>query len=447
MKKIFKKNKLFVVTILILSFISCGEKKEHQQLNELEINMNSIAESYVKLVLNVGQYDPLYVDAYYGPEEWKPSGKNLPMDSTAYNKLNSGADSLLTALESLSNFKATELETLRYRYLYKQILAVKAEIAVLNGTKFPFNIEAKAFYDASAPVENEEYFQKIIFQIDSLLPGKGNIQERMFNFKKRFQIPEEKVAAVFDAAINECRLRTAKYIQLPEGEKFKVEYVEKKPWGAYNWYKGSFFSVIQITTDFPTYIDSPVATASHEGYPGHHVYNVLLEKNLVKDRRWVEYTVYPLYSPQSLIAEGTANYGVEILFPGTEKIKFEKEVLFPLAGLDTTGADLYYKIDSLREKLSSGENFAARNYLDGAWTDEETVNWLQKFQLLTKERAEKYLSFIKTYRSYVVTYDTGKKIISDYIERHGGTEDNIAKRWELFTKIISTPQTPSGLQD
>src|SRR5262245_40575637 len=34
-------------------------------------SMNAIAESYVKLVLAVGQHDPAYVDAYYGPEAWK----------------------------------------------------------------------------------------------------------------------------------------------------------------------------------------------------------------------------------------------------------------------------------------------------------------------------------------------------------------------------------------
>jgi hypothetical protein len=65
--------------------------------------------------------------------------------------------------------------------------------------------------------------------------------------------------------------------------------------------------------------------------------------------------------------------------------------------------------------------------------------------LRTKERAEKFLSFIDTYRSYVVTYNTGKIIIEEYLDKNGGTKDNLAKRWELFTKLISTPQTPSGL--
>ncbi len=36
--------------------------------------MNVVAESYVKLVLALGQHDAAYVDAYYGPPEWKIRG-------------------------------------------------------------------------------------------------------------------------------------------------------------------------------------------------------------------------------------------------------------------------------------------------------------------------------------------------------------------------------------
>ena len=33
--------------------------------------MNGVAEGYVHLVLALGQHDPDYVDAFYGPAEWK----------------------------------------------------------------------------------------------------------------------------------------------------------------------------------------------------------------------------------------------------------------------------------------------------------------------------------------------------------------------------------------
>jgi hypothetical protein len=433
--------------IIVLLTISCGDKKEQKQQSDLELKMNSIAEGYVKLVLEVGKYDANFVDAYYGPKEWKPKEENLQFDSTAYDKLIYTADSLLNELELLSEYSATELETLRYRYLYKQLFAVKTKIIILNGSVLPFDLESRALYDVSPPEIIEEDLQKTLDELDKILPGKGDVAERFINLRKKFEIPKDKIAAVFDAAVKECKSRTSKYINLPAGEKFKAEYVTGKPWGAYNWYKGNLFSVIQIATDFPVYIDSPVGLAAHEGYPGHHVYNIILEKNLVKDKGWIEYTVYPLYSPQSLIAEGTAVVGEKLLFPGDERIKFEKDVLFPIAKLDTTDAELYYKALELQDKLDGSSILAARNYLNGDWTKEETVAWLQKFQLRTKERTEKFLTFIETYRSYVVTYDMGEILVSDYMERNGGTEDNLARKWEIFNQLISTPQTPSGLLD
>ena len=142
------------------------------------------------------------------------------------------------------------------------------------------------------------------------------------------------IDAVFQLAIKECRQRTLAHIKLPPEESFTVEYVTGKSWGGYNWYQGNYHSLIQVNTDLPAYIDRAVDLAAHEGYPGHHVYNALLEKNLVRDRGWVEFSVYPLFSPQSLIAEGTANFGREVAFTKAERMEFEKKILFPAAGID-----------------------------------------------------------------------------------------------------------------
>ena len=97
-------------------------------------------------------------------------------------------------------------------------------------------------------------------------------------------IPKEKVDAVFKMAIQECKSRTAKHIQLPAEENFTVEYVQGKSWSAYNWYQGNYRSIIQVNTDLPIAIDRAIDLACHEGYPGHHVLNLLIEKNLVRDK-------------------------------------------------------------------------------------------------------------------------------------------------------------------
>ena len=433
---------LFITSIL---FISCASDNNSQQSKELETRMNSIAEKYVKLVLRVGQHDPDYVDAYYGPQEWKPAEKVAPGDSSDIQMLYNESGSLLDSLDNLSSLKSNDLLTLRYKYLYKQLLAVRGKLFMLAGGKFTFDEEAKTLYDAKPPVYDESHFKGILEELDKALPGSGSISERLDNFRKAFVIPVSKLDTVFQAAILECRKRTLQHIKLPANENFTVSYVENKPWGGYNWYKGNSFSVIEVNKSLPIYIDRAVDLAAHEGYPGHHVYNSLLEKNLVKGKGWVEFSVYPLFAPQSLIAEGTANYGIEVAFPGDTRIKFEKEVLFPLAGLDASKADEYYKVLALTDELSYSANEAARNYIDGKWTRKQAIDWLVKYSLMTPERAEVRMKFVDKYRSYVINYNYGKDLVDSYFTKKGGTEDNSEKRWQIMEYILSTPQTPSGL--
>ena len=121
-----------------------------------------------------------------------------------------------------------------------------------------------------------------------------------------------------------------------------------------------------MNTDLPIFIDRALDLACHEGYPGHHVYNVLLEHHLVRGRGWQEFTVYPLFSPQSLIAEGTANFGIDVAYPAAERVAFERARLFPLAGLDPRDAPKYYEVLAVLDRLDYAGNEAARRYLNGA---------------------------------------------------------------------------------
>jgi hypothetical protein len=439
--------KFIILSIILVIINSCSKPNDTGSNNELELKMNRIAERYVKLVLNVGLHDPGYVDAYYGPAEWKPESSSVIIkDSIQVQKLFDESGKLLDSLDALSNYKADELQTLRYKFLYKQLLAVRARISMLAGAVFTFDEETKNLYDAIAPAHSNDFFRSVIDELDKTLPGKGNISERLHEFRKSFIIPVNKLDTVFSAAINECRKRTLQHIALPANENFFIEYVKDKPWGAYNWYKGNSYSLIQINTSLPIYIDRAIDLAAHEGYPGHHVYNALLEQNMVRKNKWMEFTVYPLYTPQSLIAEGSANFGIHVAFPGDSRIKFEKEVLFPLAGLDTSRAELYYKVIELSSELKYADNEAARNYLNGKINRQEAIAWLQKYAVLTRERAEQSMRFIDTYRSYVINYNLGEDLVKDYIIQKGGTENNPDLRWEIIEKLLSTPQVPSNLK-
>jgi len=402
--------------------------------------MNEISERYVRLVLAVGEHDSSYVDAFYGPEKWKEQAK---AEHQSLDQIRQSAEALLKSLGN--NAETDPMLRLRHEYLFRQIQALISRVDLLIGKKFTFDEESKALYDAVSPAYDEEHYRSILKEIDKLLPGEGTLQSRYEKYRQKFIIPAGKLDSVFQAAIAECKRRTRQHIQLPENENFKLEYVTNKPWSGYNWYQGNFQSLIQVNTDLPIYVDRAIDLACHEGYPGHHVYNVMLEQHLVKDRGWIEFMVYPLYSPQSFIAEGSANFGIQVAFPGPERIAFEEKVLFPLAGITPSTADTYYHIQDLVQELQYAPNDAARQYLDGKITKDQAAKFLTDFNLMTMDQALKRVSFIDHYRSYVINYNLGQDLVKRYIESQGGTSDHPEKRWEVFKELISSPRLPSGL--
>ncbi|RXK53877.1 hypothetical protein ESB00_14260 [Oleiharenicola lentus] len=403
--------------------------------------LDPLAESYVRLALAAGVHDGDYVDAYSGPTEWRTAAEaeKLPLA-----EVRSRLERLGAGLARVDAASFDRLQHMRHAYLAKQVQALSTRLAHVAGEKFSFDEESRLIYDTVAPHHDTAHYDAVLAELDQALPGDGTVAARFQAFRNRFIISPEKLDAVFQAAVAEARARTLKRIPLPADEKFTLEYVTGKPWAGYNWYQGSAHSRIQINTDLPIFIDRAVDLAAHEGYPGHHVYGTLIEQKLMKERGWVEFSVNPLFGPSAIIAEGTANYGIIVAFPGTEKLAFERDVLFPLAGLDPALADDYYRVLGLTKKLSFAGNEAARDYLDGRITAAECAARLEKYSLMEPARAQQYLRFIEKYRSYVITYNHGLKLVSDWVEAR--SQGDSAMRWELFTELISTPQLPSGLK-
>ena len=401
--------------------------------------MNDAAQRYVKLVLAMGEHDTDYVDAYYGPPEWRDDVRaarpTLPF-------IQQSAAILRDELAAMPR-PSDSLEGLRHDYLRRQIDALLARSEMLLGRRFSFDDESRALYDAVAPTHPESYFQQLNAAIEEEIPGDGPLIDRVEAFRTQFVIPRDKLDEVFEAAIDICRAETMDRIGLPTGESFTVEYVTNKSWSGYNWYKGDYTSLIQVNTDLPIVIDRAIDLACHEGYPGHHVYNALLEKNLVRDRGWVEFSVYSLFSAQSLIAEGSANYGIDVAFPADERVEMEKEELFPIAGLDPSRAEQYYRVHELIARTSYAGNEAARQYLDGMINAEQAAEWLTTYALMAPARAKQRVKFIEQYRSYVINYNLGKDLVRNYVERRSGGDRD--KRWEVFAELLSSPRLPSGL--
>src|SRR5688500_10546032 len=165
--------------------------------------------------------------------------------------------------------------------------------------RLPFRDEAAVILCYKPVLKPLSFYDPILARIDKTVPGEGPLDKRVDAFRMRYVVPKDKLEPVMRAAIAECRRRTAPHLKLPETEAFDLEFVTDKSWSGYNWYKGGYKSLIQVNTDLPIFVDRGVDLGCHEGYPGHHVHNMLLERNLLRRRGWPEMSVYPLYSPTS----------------------------------------------------------------------------------------------------------------------------------------------------
>ncbi|HEX8062382.1 MAG TPA: hypothetical protein VF535_04125 [Allosphingosinicella sp.] len=420
-----------VAALLLAACVSGGPARE---------SLDSIARDYVKLQLAIGEKEEGYIDAYYGPPEWQAEARTNAGTPAA---LAQRAGVLAVRLRSLADGRLDPLERRRRDFLLAQLKAASTRLAMMQGTKLDFADEAEALFGVRPELQPLSAYDPILARIERLVPGTGPLADRVDSFQERFTVPRERLKPVFDAAIAECRRRTLAHIRLPEKERFTLEFVTGKSWSGYNWYKGDSSSLIQVNTDLPTRISRAVDLGCHEGYPGHHVYNALLEEKLARRRGWVEYTVYPLYSPQSFIAEGSANYGIELAFPGAEKLRFETEVLYPLAGLPTGEAAAFGALQEAMKDLAGARFTIARDYLEGRLDRARAVDLVRKYHLVSRARAEQSVRFTEQYRSYVINYGLGLDMVRSAVERAGTGQ---AARWAAMERILSEPTLPSDLR-
>lgn len=432
---------LFVCLAVVVA--GCGKPESPDTAAEPpppgpEISVDDLARKYVFLELAMGEIDGNHVDAYYGPDDIKESAlaEGLNLDAIAEQAAWLKADFRMR-LAAADGMAAD-----RIRNLIARLEALEMRIRINKGDYAAFDEETKALFMSVAPTYDAAHFDAILEEIDALLPGEGSQSERVNAYREQFVIPVEKLPEVFEAAMAECRKRTLERIELPEDESFTIEYVTDKPWSGYNWYKGNSESLIQVNTELPIFIDRAVDLGCHEGYPGHHTWNALLEKNLVTDAGWVEFTVQPLFAPGAIIAEGSGNYGIDLAFPNEERLAYETEVLFPMAGLDASEAGTYYELLELLGKLNYAGNEAARGYLNGEIDADAATAWLVKYSLNSPERAAQRIRFFDTYRSYVINYNYGKDQVAGYVE--AGDAD-LDERWKRFEKILSGPFLPDML--
>lgn len=401
--------------------------------------INAVATAYVLLSLEIGTHEKGYIDAYYGPPELLKEAVSAPRDKAA---LLTAARQLMAKLDSAAPDLSDPIERRRGAFLHAQLRAAETRLMMMDGTRFPFAEEAERLFGVRPELKPLASYDAQLTAVEALMPGSGPLATRVEAYLDHFTIPKERLQKVFDAAIARCRGRTAAQVAMPEGESFLLQFVTGKSWSGYNYYQGGYHSIIQVNTDLPIRLSRALDLGCHEGYPGHHLLNMKLEEQLVKARGWTEFSVYPLYSPQSLIAEGTANYGIDLAFPDRTRPDTERDVLMPLAEIAPPSDDRYWQLNDAMKALQGARLTIAQQYLDGLIDRPAAVALTQKYLLVSPQRAEQSVAFTDQYRSYVINYGIGEDMVRAFIERGDPDRDEI---WRRMALILGEPTLPADL--
>ena len=376
-----------------------------------------MTEDYIRLGLRLGRHVDGLVDSYYGPPELKREVDAEPLREPALLVADAGA--LLDSTDGWLRHQVVGLETVARR---------------LAGEAIPYADEVERCYGVRPRRVSEQEFEAAHRQLDELLPGNGDLASRYQAWREGDPLPRERLAPALETLAAELRHRTRETFGLPEGESGELDYVTGKPWAAYNYYLGGLRSRVAVNTDVDMNANYVGELMAHELYPGHHTEHAWKEQRLVKEQGRLEDSILMIGAPQSLIAEGIAELGHEILLDDLDA--FTAETLAPL-GIDYD-VDIGRAVRKARKPLERClGNAALLVHEDGA-SEVEAREYLMRWGLVSERRAQHNVEFINhpVWRSYVTTYADGYRVCAAWVDGDPAT----------FKRLLTEQLSPADLR-
>ncbi|HVV27770.1 MAG TPA: hypothetical protein VHC40_07360 [Rhizomicrobium sp.] len=378
------------------------------------------ARRFVTLAMSLGRIRPREIDAYFGPPELEPRG---PAPTLAAVR-----DDLARLRADLAGDPAsTRRDHLRAR--------VDHLIMLVDVIRTPhlldFDEEARRLYGVAIPAVDTRAQQKVRAALEALLPGPGSLAARVEAFRNRFLVPESRQRALFMRALAECRARTLAHWQMPKNERLDIEWTGDTPWHRY---RGGGRSLLLLGGDAVAEPGTALDVACHEAYPGHHAQFTMMPAGAGRQGVVVEDTVVILRSPEQVMREGAANYGVDLAFPPWDRLVFMRDVLFPLAGFDPRDAETYVQVHRLLGELSPSAVPILRDYYDRSRLNADAAAIaLARDALISSPEA--LLHFTDALGAYVTGYTVARDLVRKCVETRSRATD--VDRWAVLRQVVA----------
>ncbi|HEV2107661.1 MAG TPA: hypothetical protein VGR16_05315 [Thermomicrobiales bacterium] len=390
------------------------------------MSLDPISHDYIALAHGIDRQVPGFIDAYAGPPEMRARFAEAEPATPL---------GLLEQAQALAGQVAeSDYPERRKAYLTAQVQAMVAVCRQLTGEMLSYADEVRGCFDVEPARTPEAVFEAAISELDGLLPGQGDVRERMMAWRQRFEVSPETARVLIDVIVPEIRRRTAAFVDLPQGEEVEFRLVSDKPWNGYNWYLGNARSRVEINTDLPIRANALTGLVCHEAYPGHHTEHSLKERRLYQERGWGEHAIQLISTPQAVISEGIATLAETIVFPAGELHAWQAERLYPVAGL-SGDPEREAGIDAAQRALRAVNANAALLLHAGHVSEDDVLAYLMRYGQRDEAEARQSLRFIDDplWRAYVFTYHAGRDLLARWLD--GG--DRLSRFRTLLTEQVS----------
>jgi hypothetical protein len=393
------------------------------------IETGELIERYLDLGLALGRHVDGFVDAYYGPPALADRVAAEPPRSL--RRLAIDTRSLLGALDAGDG----DLDLTRRRWLRAQVVGLRTSALKLAGEPIRYADEVESCYGVRPVHVDEDAFALAHSQLDEVLPGSGPLHDRYVAWRESQVVPVDVLPRAVESLTEDLRSRTRALFGLPDGESVEWELVSDKPWSGFNYYLGALRSRVAINTDLPVLALSLAHLVAHETYPGHHTEHCRKEVGLVRQRRFLEESIFLVGTPQCLLAEGLADLGLEIVF-GARPEPVVASHLQPLGV--PYDADVAARVSEVSQALGFVRgNAGLLLHEDGVDVDVVT-DYVARWGLLPRERAAKTVQFLTdpTWRSYMTCYVEGLPLCRRWVDGDPAR----------FERLVTEQLTPADLQ-
>lgn len=399
------------------------------------LSLDTLAERYVRLTLQIAQHQPSLIEGWRGSEGWQPGPRRPVAELRA--QINEARASLETLAQSIET-------PIRFRYLQQQFDGLLVAARRLAGESMSFADEARASLGADAgrlvdvaasgAGSGESSFENAIAELNGRLPGRGPLQERYGTFRARHAVSTARVMPTVAAAIAICRQRVRAHIALPDSERVQLEAASALGLQARAVYQGSYVTRVNVDTSSPLDVAGIVWLAAHETYPGHHVQHVLADRDLLQGKGWYERALDPVFGRHLLCSEGGAEAAAALLLHDAAFEDTCRE-LAATAGVTRRSVSDLVAVHRARASLDLHVVSIGRRYLDGEMSGEDAVEQLAKEALIADPR--EFLFVIERQRTRILAYPVGRRLASAHV--FGGST---ADRWERLAHLNTTLTLP-----